>query len=105
MDDTNAFFTQTIVGGPVSVPLGGRLTPIQAAKNGLQIEFDTGLSRLTQAWHDWWVLSHAGDGAGQPRVRPSRLRRWLERHALWLAWLGLVSLTASMVAWGIVFWS
>lgn len=105
MDETNAFFTTTIVGAQLSVPLGGRLTQDQALKNGLQIEFDTGQSRLTQAWHDWWVLSHAGDAAGQPRLRPSRLRRWLERHALWLALLGLASLAASLVVLGIVFWN
>ena len=105
MDETNAFFTQTIVGAPFSMPLGRRLTPDQALQNGLQIEFDTGQRRIQQAWHDGWVLSHDGDRAGQPRMRPSRLRSWLERHALWLAWLGLASLMTSLVGWGIVFWS
>ena len=104
MDETNAFFTQTIVGAPFSMPLGVRSTLNQTLKNGLRIEFGSGQSRLSQAWHDWWVLSHAGDAPGQPRIRPSRVRRWLERHALWLAMLGLVSLAASAVAWGIVFW-
>ena len=104
MNDTNAFFTQTIVGAPFSVPLGQRLTREQATQNGLTIAFETGESRLTQAWRDWWVLSHAGDAAGLPRLRPGRLRRWLERHALWLALLGLVSLGASALIWGAVFW-
>ena len=104
MNATDAFFTQTIVGAPFSVPLGGRFQPGQTLKNGLQIEFGTSQSRLSQTWSDWWVLSHAGDAPGQPRIRPSRVRRWLERHALWLAMLGLVSLAAAAVAWGIVFW-
>lgn len=104
MDETDAFFTQTIVGAPFSMPLGQRLTPAQASQNGLRIEFDTGQSRLTQSWHDWWVLSHAGDAPGKPRLRPTPLRRLLERHALWLALLGLISLLASAVVWGLVFW-
>lgn len=104
MNDTNAFFTQTIVGAPFSVELGQRLTREQINQNGLVVDFETGESRLTRAWRDWWVLSHAGDAAGLPRLRPGRLRRWLERHALWLALLGLVSLAASALIWGAVFW-
>ena len=104
MNDTDAFFTQTIVGAPFSMPLGQRLTREQTTQNGLVIDFETGESRLTRAWRDWWVLSHAGDAAGLPRLRPGRLRRWLERHALWLALLGLVSLVASALIWGAVFW-
>lgn len=104
MNDTNAFFTQTIVGAPFSVELGQRLTREQINQNGLVVDFETGESRLTRAWRDWWVLSHAGDAAGLPRLRPGRLRRWLERHALWLALLGLTSLGASALIWGVVFW-
>ena len=104
MNDTNAFFTQTIVGSPCSLVLGQRLTPEQANQNGLLIDFETGENRLTQAWHDGWILSHAGDAAGQPRLRPGGVRRWLERHALGVALLGLTSLGASAVVWGIKFW-
>lgn len=104
MNDTNAFFTQTIVGPPFSLVLGRRLTPEQANKNGLSIDLETGESRLAQAWHDWRVLSHAGDAAGQPRLLPGGVRRWLERQALWVAVLGLASLGASAVVWGAMFW-
>ena len=104
MNDTNAFFTQTIVGAPFCVPMGQRLTREQITQNGLVFDFETGESRLTKAWHDWWVLSHAGDAAGLPRLRPAGLRRWMERHALWLALLGFASLGASGVVWGIMFW-
>lgn len=104
MNDTNAFFTQTIVGLPFSVPLGQCLTRDQMAQNGLIIDFETGETRLTQAWRDRWMLSHAGDAAGQPRLRPGGLRRLLERHALWLAVLGLASLSASALIWGMIFW-
>ena len=104
MNETNAFFTQTVVGDPFSVSLGQRLTREQASQNGLVIDFDTGESRLTQAWRDWWVLSHASDAAGLPRLRARGLRRWLERHALWVALLGLTSLLASALVWGMMFW-
>ncbi len=105
MDDTNAFFTQTIVGAPFSVSLGKRLSREQAQQNGLVIDFETGENRLTQAWQDWWVLSHAGDAPGQPRLRPGGFRRWLERHALWMALLGLACMLASAVVWGLLFWN
>ena len=104
MNETNAFFTQTIVGAPFSVSLGRRLTPEQASQSGLAVDFETGESRLAQAWRDWWVLSHAGDEVGLPRLRPRKLRRWLERHALWVALLGLISLGTSALVWGAMFW-
>lgn len=104
MNETNAFFTQTIVGAPFSVSLGRRLTREQASQSGLAVDFETGESRLAQAWRDWWVLSHAGDEVGLPRLRPRKLRRWLERHALWVALLGLISLGASALVWGVMFW-
>ena len=44
MNDTNAFFTQTIVGAPFSVPLGRRLSREQANQNGLVIDFETGVT-------------------------------------------------------------
>lgn len=104
MNDTNAFFTQTIVGAAFSVPLGQRLTRNQVAQNGLVIDFETGETRLSQAWRDWWLLSHAGDAAGLARLRPGRLRRWLERYALAVALLGLAGILASAAAWGVMFW-
>ena len=104
MNDTNSFFTQTIVGAHFSVALGQRLSREQAAHSGLVIDFQTGETRLTQAWRDWWVLSHASDAAGQPRRRPGGLRRCLERHALCVAVLGLASLSVSALVWGVMFW-
>ena len=104
MDDTNAFFTQTIVGAPFSVALGRRMTREQATQNGLAIDFESGDTRLSQAWHDWWVLSHAADATGRPRLSPAGLRLTLERHALWVALLGIASLLVSAVVWGMMFW-
>lgn len=104
MNETDAFFTQTIVGAAFSVPLGQRLTKEQVAQQGLTVDFETGETRLTQAWRDWWALGHGADSAGKPRLWPRGVRRWLERHALWLALLGLTSLLASVVVWRTMFW-
>jgi hypothetical protein len=60
---------------------------------------------LSPIWQEWVVLSHACDPVGQPRVRPGRLRRVLERHALWIALLGLLALLASAAFWGAMRWS
>jgi len=102
MNETDAFFTQTIVGAPFSVSLGRRLTKTQASQQGFAFDFETGQGRLTQAWQDWVVLSHVADPTGQPRRHPGALRRWLERQALWLAALGLFSLLVSALFWALL---
>lgn len=102
MNDTDAFFTQTIVGAPFSVVMGRRLGPKDLSTAGLEIKLDTGANRLSDLWKDWLVSHPALDKPGQPRVRPGRVRLWLERHALWLAALGLSSLALSVLFWGLL---
>lgn len=103
MDKVDAYFTHTIVGAPVSVRLGERAKPPVAEVPGLRASLRTGRFRLNDVWQDWFVLSHELDRVGTPRLRPGRMRRWLERHALWLALLGLLS-TAASVAHAIWLW-
>lgn len=105
MDETDAFFTHTIVGAPLSVLLGRRQTTPQPSMPGLQVDLARGESRLADAWREWAVLSHAGDPAGRPRARPGRWRRWLERHALLIAVSGLLSWLASLATWGALAWN
>lgn len=104
MDQTDAFFTQTVIGAPFTALMGRRRTPGQAGTEGLDVHLGTGAPRLTRLWQEWVVLSHACDPVGVPRLRPGRVRRVLERHALWLAALGLVSLLASAAVWGMTLW-
>lgn len=104
MDPTEAFFTQTVVGSPFTALLGRRRAPGSGAVEGLKVAMTTGESSLTRLWNEWVVLSHACDPVGTPRVRPGRIRRLLERHALLLAVLGLCSLAASLVVWGVALW-
>lgn len=103
MDPTDAFFTQTVVGAPFSVLLGRRRQPGGTEAEGLHINLSTGESRLSRLWQDWGVLSH-DTPAGTARARPGRVRRLMERHALWVAMLGLLSLAGSMVVWGRLLW-
>ena len=51
------------------------------------------------------VLGSANDQPGQLRRRPGRVRRWLERHALALALLGLFNLMVSAIFWGLISWT
>ena len=104
MTETDAFFTHAIVGSPQSLNLGRRLTADDAKRQGLKVQLDSGESGLTQAWRDWVVLSRATDPVGQPRQRPGRMRSILERRALVIATLGLISLLASAVLLGIQSW-
>jgi hypothetical protein len=105
MDETDAFFTQTIVGAPFTVLLGRRRTSTGPGHEGLDLNMLTGENHLSRIWRDWVVLSHACDPVGHTRQRPGRLRRWLERHALWVALLGLTSLLLSLLVWGLNTWS
>jgi hypothetical protein len=105
MDETDAFFTQTIVGSPLTVLLGRRLDPTNAPTQGLAVGLSSGQSRLTRFWQDWVILSHACDPVGHPRMRPGKLRRFLERHALGIALLGLLALLGSAISWGLLQWS
>lgn len=104
MDPTDAFFTQTVVGAPFTALLGRRRVPGQAGSEGLDVLLSTGEHRLTRLWRDWIVLSHACDPVGLPRLRPGKLRGWMERHALWMAVFGLASLVATAVFWGVMLW-
>ncbi len=100
MDDTDAFFTQTIIGPPVSVMLGPRLAPERLSEQGLEAHPTTGRVRLTALWREWVLLGgHGATRSGRPRQRPGAWRRRLERHALWLAAFGLLCLLASLVLW------
>jgi hypothetical protein len=97
MDDSDAFFTRTIVGAPCSLLLGRRITPAQAGEMGLELDLCSGRVRLPQAWADFALLGRINDSRGRPRRRPGVVTRWLERYALVVAVTGLVALAAS--AW------
>jgi hypothetical protein len=103
MDPTDAFFTQTVVGAPFTVLLGRRRQPGGAGAEGLHIDLATGESRLSRLWQEWAVLNHATP-PGTARARPSRVRRLMERHALWVAAVGLLSLAGSAISWGLLLW-
>lgn len=104
MDDTDAFFTQTIVGAPFSVQLGRELKPDQLSAHGLEAHLQRDQTRLSRAWQDWIALCHASHRTGQPRRLPSQVQQWLERRALPLALLGVLGLGLSAVSWGLMLW-
>lgn len=104
MDEADAFFTHTIVGAPYTVLLGRRLSPVETINEGIAVHLPSGKERLSQAWQEWVVLSHACDPVGRPRLRPARFRAFLERFALVIAVAGLLGLVASAAYWGMLSW-
>jgi hypothetical protein len=104
MDETDVFFTHTIVGAPFSVLMGRRLRAADLRLQGLDIDPQTGRARLSDRWHDSWVLSHDGDPPGRPRPRPGKVRRLLERHALWMAVSGMVLWLGAGAFWWVTLW-
>ncbi len=95
MDEQDAFFTQAVVGAPFSVLLGRQMSATAQQAQGIEVQATVGGSRLSPAWQPWAIERTATLPAGVPRPRPRGLRRWLERHALLIALLGLSSLFAS----------
>ena len=87
--NTSAFLTHCIVGAPHSILLGKRQLPAVGAETGLAIGMKTGLFSFSAAWSDWCVLSHDLDKPGKPKEYPSKLRLYLERHALVIALFGI----------------
>lgn len=104
VESTDLYFTQAIVGPAVSVVLGRRRRAAGPPPPGLEVDLRSGRQSFGGLWRDWIQLSHADDPAGLPRRRPGATRRWLERHALWIAVLGLLSLGASVVVWLLALW-
>ena len=105
MDETDAFFTHTIVGAPLTVLLGRRQSMPGTHGTGVEVGLSSGSWRLSDLWSEWAVLSHACDPVGHPRMRPGPVRRWLERRALLIALAGLLCLAGSAVFWGIQLWN
>ena len=105
MDETDAFFTHTIVGAPLTVLLGRRQSIPGTQGTGVEIGLSSGAGRLSDVWSEWAVLSHACDPVGHPRMRPGPVRRWLERRALLIALAGLLGLAGSAVFWGVQLWN
>jgi len=102
MDETDAFFTHSIVGAPFSVLLGRRQIPSNGSTQGLEVSLAKGEVGLSEGWRSWAVLDHLDTPAGTPRRRPKRLRRWLERNALAIALMGVLLVLGSAVFWAIV---
>lgn len=105
MNDANTFFTQTIVGAPFSVSLGRQLVASNVNTPGIEVNMLGADTRLSQIWSDWIVITHASERIGRPQRRTGSVRRWLERHALWLAVLGVSSLVSTAAIWGFMKWN
>lgn len=105
MSDPDAFFTQTIVGAPMSVLLGRQLSRSgERESEGLRIDLAAGTNVLSPSWKSWIITTQACAPVGVPRMRPSRWRRWLERYALVIAAAGLLGLLASALHWSLTSW-
>lgn len=96
MTDEDIFFTHTIVGHALSIelgrPLDRKLVNAQTSQPGLQTNLTDGVFSLSQVWKDWCLIQGAYPYAGRPRRRPGSLRRLLERHALVIAVVGLITM-------------
>lgn len=105
MNDSDAFFTHTIVGAPFSVLLGQRRPGKGAAAAGIEVDLAGADIRLGTPWQDAFILGRAADARGLPRRRPGVWLRRLERHALAVAGVGLGALVAALLLAGRQLWT
>lgn len=97
MTEEDLFFTHTIVGSALSLPLGRIPTHAAAVQAGLQVNMRNASTSLDQVWKDWILLQCAYPYAGRHRRAPGAMRRGLERHALLIACFGLVALLGALL--------
>jgi hypothetical protein len=90
VSDIDAYFTQSIVGAPFSAALGRRAAAASERNVGVEIATDGTVAQLKGFWRDEVLIGASAAGPFLRRI-PSPQRRWLERHALVFALLGLAS--------------
>ncbi len=101
MSDNDAFFTLSIVGTRQKVLMGRRMRPSDVQSDGLRVAMGVEHTHLSRLWHEHVLLATGRDAEGVPRPEPSRVRRWVERHALWIGALGLIGMAVTAVYWGL----
>jgi hypothetical protein len=97
MTEDDMFFTHTIVGSALSLPLGAAPTHATPAQGGVQVNMRDASTSLDQVWKDWVVMQGAYPYIGRPRRAPGALRRGLERYALLIAVVGLLLVSGAVV--------
>ena len=95
MSETDAFFTQSIVGAPFSIVLGRRLSAEATRACGIEVPLDGTAVRLGRVWQEQVLLDTPACDF-RPRTLSTGARRWLERHALIVAGAGLGALLGSL---------
>lgn len=108
MTDQDIFFTHTVVGQAMSIELGRRISRKDLRRQGtlqaLAANMETATFDLPQIWTDWCLIQGAYPYTGLPRRRPGVIGRWLARHALILAVVGLVMVLMSLSAAALMVW-
>lgn len=108
MTDEDIFFTHTVVGHAMSIemgrPMDRKSANAQIQAPGSQAGFAGGHFSLPQVWKEWCLIQGAYPYAGLPRRRPGRYRRWLERHALILASVGVLMLLSATGLLAVLIW-
>lgn len=94
MTEQEAFFTQTIVGAPVSVLLGRRQRGT-GLDRGLEVDMRREHLQLSPEWQAW-AATRAVALPGQAFARPGRWRLFVLRHAGALAAIGLLTLALGL---------
>lgn len=97
------FFTHTIVGSALSVPLGNGFTRATSGQSGLQVNMRNASTSIDEVWKDWVLLQGAYPYVGRPRRAQGSVRRSLERHALLIASLAVLALAGAVIAIAVIF--
>jgi hypothetical protein len=88
MNDTDLYFTQTIVGAPRDVELGEPVNLPMYRKNGIEVDLRTGEGSLRHL-QNWLLTPSLFERSVKPRRATPGLREWVHRYSLVLGLLGL----------------
>jgi hypothetical protein len=100
MNDTDLYFTQTIVGAPRDVEMGEPVNLPIYRKNGIEVDLRTGEGSLRHL-QNWLLTPSAHERAVTPRRATPGLREWVHRYSLLLGLLGLAA-GLGLSAWALM---
>lgn len=103
--DINAFFCNSIVGGPVSLPLGEAIPTRHLARVGMDVSPDTLSVYLSKGWLSGLTPQNSATARSAVTRHHRGVKAAFLRHAPWISLLSLllnIALSGALIAYGVL---